>query len=107
MQYIITYIEISFFFSLHLQRTDGLIRFHKAGTEKEMEHMGTMRMQFVLFLALLEAVLSIPHSHTMRAANALAHEFDAEWDAPAPVPTSGCMAHINQTECSADKCCNW
>jgi hypothetical protein len=23
------------------------------------------------------------------------------------VPTSGCMAHINQTECSADKCCNW
>ena len=72
-----------------------------------MATMGTMRMQFVLFLALFGAVLSIPHSHTMRAANALAHEFDSEWDAPAPVPTSGCMAHINQTECSADKCCNW
>jgi hypothetical protein len=80
--------------------------FHKQ-KDKEMLHMGSMRMHFVLFLALFGAVLSIPHSHTMTAANALAQEFDGDWDAPTPVPTSGCMAHINQTECSADKCCNW
>ena len=26
---------------------------------------------------------------------------------PAPKPVIGCMTHINQTDCSADKCCNW
>ena len=72
-----------------------------------MTTMGSMRMHLVLISALFGFVFSIPHSHTMRAANALAQEFNAEWDAPTPVPTSGCMAHINQTDCSADKCCNW
>lgn len=62
-------------------------------------------LRVAVLSALIGVVLSIPHPHHQkRAANALAREFDAPTP---PAPTTGCKLHINQTDCSADKCCNW
>mmetsp|Transcript_60291 Transcript_60291/g.88303 ORF Transcript_60291/g.88303 Transcript_60291/m.88303 type:complete len:279 (-) Transcript_60291:27-863(-) len=63
-------------------------------------------LQIAVLSALLGAALSIPHPHYKRASSALAREFDAPTP-PAPAPTIGCKLHINQTDCSSDKCCSW
>ena len=63
-------------------------------------------LRITVLSALLGAALSIPHPHYKRASSALAREFDAPTP-PAPAPTIGCKLHINQTDCSTDKCCTW
>ena len=46
-----------------------------------------------------EAIKRLARKHAKRAVHAPTP--------PAPKPVIGCMTHINQTDCSADKCCNW
>ena len=61
----------------------------------------------VLAAALLLATASaIPTHHQTRASAFERDVGPVDPSVPAAVAT-GCKAHVNQTDCSADSCCNW
>jgi len=63
----------------------------------------------VLAAGLLGVALAIPQQQQQQQRMAALERAVAPVD-PDPVPASvatGCKAHVNQTECASDKCCNW
>ena len=67
-----------------------------------------MQLRVVLAAGLLGVALAIPQQQQQQRMAALERAV-APVD-PDPVPASvatGCKAHVNQTECASDKCCNW